>query len=372
MKIICNTAALTEVCSNIQRFVPAKAVTPHLEGILIRTTENSSIELCGYDLEIGVSAFMEARIEEQGGVILNAKTLCDILRHMPSDRVNIDCNERNICTISGGSAEYTIVSIPYTEYPELPRITDETIINVRQLVLREMVRQTIFAVSVDDSKAVHRGVKFEITNGEIKLIALDGYRLAIRKEFIEYNGEGTVSFIVPSKTLSELVKLINEEDGFINISLGKRHIIFTVNGYNIISRLLEGEFLDYKSAIPDAKSTCVRVNTKVLTECIERASIIITEKTRSPLKFVFENNEIRISAVTALGSASDKLEASIDGKRAELGFNNRFLTDALRSCDTDEILIDINGPISPVLLLPPEGDSFLYLILPVRLKNEEK
>lgn len=369
MRIICDTQSLTEVCLNVQRCVPAKAVLPHIEGILIKTAGTSEIELTGFDLDLGVTSVMEVNVERAGAAVLNAKTLCDILRHLPDDTVTIDCDEKNVCTVKSGDMEYTLVSLSPEEYPELPKITDETRIEISQRVLKDMIRQTIFAVSLDDSKAVHRGIKFEIVAGEIKLIALDGYRLAIRKEFIDYNGED-ISFVVPAKTLSELIKLIGDDDSFLEVKKGKRHISFSVNGYELISKLLEGEFLDYRAAIPTAKSTVVRVNTKNFIDSIERTSIIITEKMRSPLRFIFDEEQIKISVITALGSANDKLAASIDGKRTEIGFNNRFIMDALRSCDTDEVLIQLNGPFSPAIILPPDGDSFLYLVLPVRIKNE--
>ena len=195
------------------------------------------------------------------------------------------------------------------------------------------------------------------------------YRLALRTEFIEYVGED-ISFVVPAKTLSEVIKFIDDEEAFIEVNVGRKHIIFDIGDYHMISRLLEGEFLDYKTAIPTAKSATVRVKTKSLIDCIERASIIITEKIKSPIKFIFDEDTIKISAVTAMGSANDKIAGNTEGKRTEIGFNNRFMLDALRSCDTDEVLIHLNGPVSPAVIVPPESDSFLYLILPVRIKSE--
>ena len=369
MRIICDTQSLTEVCLNVQRCIPAKAVLPHIEGILIRTNGASTIELIGFDLDLGVPTTMEVNVERAGAIVLNAKTFCDILRKLPGETVTIDCDEKNVCTVKSGDFESTLISLSPEEYPELPKITDETTFRISQSVLKDMIRQTIFAVSVDDSKAVHRGIKFEIDPGELKLIALDGYRLAIRKEFIEYNGD-PVSFVVPAKTLAELIKLAGDDETFIELKKGKRHISFSVNGYELVSKLLEGEFLDYRAAIPTAKTAVVRVNTKNFIDSIDRTSIIITEKMRSPLRFIFDEDQIKISVITALGSANDKLAASVDGKRTEIGFNNRFIVDALRSADTDEVLIHLNGPFSPAVILPPEGDSFLYLILPVRIKNE--
>lgn len=368
MRIICDTQILTDACSNVARCVPSKAAMPHLECILMQA-DADGLRLSGFDLDLGIKTKLEVRVEQEGAAVLNAKMLCDILRKMPEDSVLIDCDEKNMCVIRSGNAEYRLISLKPEEYPELPTLTDRNTIRIRQIALRDMIKQTIFAVSMDESKSVHRGVKFEISSGEIKLVAIDGFRLAMRTEFIDYNGE-PFHFVAPSKTLSEVVKFIGEEDLFTEVSVGKKHILFEIGGYEIISRLLDGEFLNYMSAIPTARSTTVRVNTKKLIDCIERTSIIITEKIRSPIKFIFDEDQIKLSTMTAMGTASDRMEASIDGKRTEIGFNNRFMLDALRSCDTDEVLIHLNGPQSPAVIVPPEGTEFLYLILPIRIRNE--
>ena len=369
MKIICNTCSFTNTCLNVQRSIPSKAVLPHLEGILIETQGESSVKLTGFDLDIAIMTTLDVKVVEPGAAVLNAKTFCDILRHLPESTVTVTCNEKNICTITSGDVEYTLISLNPAEYPDLPSITEEVSFNVSADILKDMIKRTVFAVSADDGKTVHRGVKFEIKAGEIKLVALDGYRLAIRSEFTDYNSD-PLNFVVPAKTLYEIIKLAENEEGFIEVFKGRRHIKLNVNGYCLISKLLEGEFLDYRTAFPKGKSASVRVNTKNLINSIERTSIIITEKTKSPIKCIFEDDLIKLSAVTALGSASDKLEVSIDGDRTEIGFNNRFLLDALRSCDTDEVIIELNGSFSPAVIVPPEGDSFLYLILPVRIKND--
>ena len=368
MRIICDTEKFTEVCLNVQRCIPNRSVMPHLEGILIKTTDDGRIELSGFDLDMGITTRMDVRVEQPGAVVLNAKMFCDILRHLREETVYIDCDEKNVCTIKGGEYEYTMISLAPEEYPELPSVAEDTVLRISQKVLKNMIRQTIYAVSVDDSKTVHRGIKFEIAPGSLRLIALDGFRLAIRSEFTAYEGK-ELSFVVPAKTLSEIVKFIDDEDKEISLSIGRRHIIFEIGDYYIISRLLEGMFLDYRSAVPTAKSTVVRVNTSKMIECIEGASIMVTEKMKSPIKFIFDEDTVKLSTVTALGSFNDKFSASVDGKRTEIGFNNRFVMDALRSCECDEVLINLNGPLAPAVIVPTEGDHFLYLILPVKIKN---
>lgn len=366
MKIVCSTETLSQACQNVQRAVSTKTSIPAIEGILLKA-ENGRLYLTGYDLEVGINTSIEAKVEQDGSIILNARYLCDIIRRLPDEEVEIEADARQLCYIRSGETNYSLNGISAEEYPELPSVTGGAPVIIDQGILKNMIRQTIFAVADNNSNVVYTGIKFEIEKNQIKLIAVDGVRLAIRTEEIDYDGE-ELSFIVPGKTLSEVMKLIDEEDADVSLGVGKRHIVFEVNGYSIVSRLLEGEFLDYKSAVPASFATTVRVSTKTLMSSIDRTSLLITDRLKSPVRCIFDDNTIKISSITSLGTANDKISAQIDGERIEIGFNNRFLIEALRVCDTDEVLIKLNSPVSPIIILPPEGESFLFLVLPVRLK----
>lgn len=366
MKIVCSTETLSQACQNVQRAVSTKTSIPAIEGILLKA-ENGRLYLTGYDLEVGINTSIEAKVEQDGSIILNARYLCDIIRRLPDEEVEIEADARQLCYIRSGETNYSLNGISAEEYPELPSVTGGAPVIIDQGILKNMIRQTIFAVADNNSNVVYTGIKFEIEKNQIKLIAVDGVRLAIRTEEIDYNGE-ELSFIVPGKTLSEVMKLIDEEEADVSLGVGKRHIVFEVNGYSIVSRLLEGEFLDYKSAVPASFATTVRVSTKTLMSSIDRTSLLITDRLKSPVRCIFDDNTIKISSITSLGTANDKIFAQIDGERIEIGFNNRFLIEALRVCDTDEVLIKLNSPVSPIIILPPEGESFLFLVLPVRLK----
>ncbi|MBQ7543041.1 MAG: DNA polymerase III subunit beta [Clostridia bacterium] len=369
MKFVCDTATLSAACQNVQRAVSAKTSIPAIEGIFIKAL-GSELVLTGYDLELGITTSVPARVAENGGIILGARVLCDILRKLPADTLSVESDERQMAVIRCGDMEYSLIGISPDEYPELPTVNGGFPIVLQQEILREMIRQTIFSVAVNENKVVHTGIKFEIEPGEIKLIAVDGFRLAVRKEAVDYSGD-PISFIVPAKTLSEVVKLFSgEEDATVSIGVGKRHIVFEIGSFTVVSRLLDGEFLNYRSAIPNLVSTTVRVQTQRLIDSIERTSLIITDKIKSPLRCVFDEGMIRISSTTSLGSANDKIPAEITGSSVEIGFNNRFLLEALRVCDTDEVYLQLNGSVAPILIVPPQGDSFLFLILPVRLKAE--
>ena len=368
MKIYCDTSVLREACLNVQRAVSTKTTIPAIEGILIKAIGNELL-LTGYDLEVGISTSIPCRVAEQGAIILNARILCDIVRKIPGDQVYIETDERLLATIRGGEAEYSLIGIDGNEFPELPTVSGGYPVVVDQKMLKDMVRQTIFAVSTEDSKIVHTGVKFEIAPNLIRLVAVDGHRLAMRTETINYMGE-ELSFVVPAKTLNEVVKLINDEEDTVSLGVGKRHIIFEIGNYQIVSRLLDGDFLNYKNAIPTSCAATAKVNTREMIESIDRTSLIITDKFKSPVRFIFDDKVVRISSITALGTANDSFGCEYEGPRVEIGFNNKLLLDALRACDADEVKIELNSGSAPILILPTEGDSFLFLILPMRLKKD--
>ena len=350
---------------NVQKAVMTKTAMPILEGILFTTTENG-IKLTGYDLEIGIETNIEADVIEEGSVILNAKTFCDIIKHIPYDKVIFETDEKLQCKIYCGDIEYFMTGISPKDYPELPVIINGKNIEIGQKVLKDMIKKTIFSVAVNDVRVIHKGIKFEIKPGEIRLVAIDSHRIALRKEFINYNGE-EVAFVVPAKTMGEIMKLIPDDDEYVKVGLGRRHILFEINGYTIISRLLEGEFMKYESIIPQNFNTVIRTKSKDMIDCIERVSLIITDRFKAPLKMEFRDNELRVSTATALGTANDKIGVSVDGNDIEIGIQSRYILDALRAGEEDEVLMNMVNPLSPVCIVPTTGDSFLYLILPVRL-----
>ena len=367
MKLICDTQKLSEICSNVQRAVSTKSSIPAIEGILLNAEENQ-LNLTGYDLEVGVSTNMEAKVEEAGSIVLNARILCDILRSLPAETVRIESDERLVCRIKSGDAEFSLIGISAAEYPELPSVESGFPIVIGGELLKDMIRKTIFATAENDVKVVHTGVRFEIRDKKIRLVAVDGFRLAIRNEEIDYEGEEKV-FVAPKKTLNEVVKLITGEET-VSMNVGKRFIVFEIGSYRIVSRLLDGEFLNYQAAISGAVHATIRVNTRMLINSIERTSLIITDRAKSPIRCIFDSDLIRISSTTALGTANDRVPCSGDGEKMEIGFNNRYLLDALRVCDTDEVIVSLNSPILPILITPTEGEAFLFLVLPVRLKTE--
>ncbi len=368
MKFSCNTSELSDACQIVQRAASTKTALPAVEGILL-SAENGKLTLTGYDLEMGIITTIPCVCLAEGRLVLNAHMFSETIRKLPGDIVTIESDVRQIATIESDNFKTSIIGMNADDYPELPSISGGYDVELDQRVLKDMVRKTIFSAAVKDSKIVHTGVKFEIEEGHIRLVAVDGVRLAIRNENIDYSGE-ELTFVVPAKTLNEVIKLLGDEDEKVSLSVGNRHITFSIGKYYIISRLLDGEFLNYKAAIPTAAKTVVKVNTGSFLDSIDRTSLIITDRIKSPIKCVFSNDSIVMSSTASIGASNDKIPAEITGDDITIGFNNKYMIDALRVCDTDEVKIMLNSPVAPILVVPTEGEDFIFLILPVRLKNE--
>ena len=369
MKFICNTRELSTACNNVIRAVSTKVTIPTIEGILIECGSNT-LSLTGYDFEFGINTIMNVDVVEPGAIVINAKVLCDIIRKLNNDEVTIETNGTSVSIISG-AAQYNITGIDADDYPELPSVNNGKRIELEQSIIYSMINQTVFAVAdTESSKPVYTGLKFVIENGMLTMVGVDGYRLAIRKESIGYDGED-IEFVVPKKTIKEIIKLFNlEDDKKINMLISKRHIVFEIDNYSIISRLLDGEFIDYQAAIPKVSSTTILINTNDAIDCIERTLPVIENNQKNPIRCLFDGDQMRVSTVSSLGRVVDYTHANTSGDRVEIGFNSKFMLDALHASDTDEVKIELGGPVSPAVIKPINSDSFIFLVLPMRLRNE--
>ena len=368
MKFSCSKQKLNEAVLNVQRAVSQKSTMPALEGILIRTI-NGKLVLTGYDLEIGITTSIDAMIYEDGGVVASARLFSEIIRRMPEEQIEIETDSKLTIYITSGKSDYKIIGLPDKDFPELPSVTAGESMTIKGDTLKSMIRQTIYAISDKDIKPAHKGSLFEIESKSLKIVSVDGYRLAVRKEPIDF--EGDKKFIVPGKSLAEVEKLITDNTSEVTINVGSRHIIFKIDEYSIITRLIEDEFMNYKSAIPTAHSTEIKVNTRKFINTIDRMSLLLNERMKNPIRCSIDSSLIKTSCNTPLGQAYDELDAEITGEDLEIGFDNRYMMDALKNTDTDEVKIHMNGPLSPIVIMPGEGDSFIFLVLPVRLRNDK-
>ena len=368
MKFECEKSLLASAIEGVSRAITNRAAIPVLEGIYM-IAEGFNLILNGFDMEMGFTTTIECNVLVPGETVLDAKLLGSMVSRMPAGNVCIELNDEGQAKISGGVAEFEIPALNASDYPSLPVTGADNTMTLKCGVIREMIEKTIYAVSQDDKKPAHTGELFVIEPGSLTVVALDGYRLAIIQRNVDCSRD--IRIIIPSKTLQELLKIMGGADEEVKIDANRRYVVFTTNGYTIMSRLIEGDFLNYESVIPKDKKTRITVDCKTFIDTIERASLIITERLKNPLRISFTENKITVRCQTPLGKVVDEFApVEMTGDAVEIGFNNRYLLDALRYSKCEKMVLEINGPLSPVKILPENGKDFIYLVLPVRFKNE--
>lgn len=369
MKFSCEKALLQSAIAVTARAVSPKSSIPALEGILLEAGEN--LRLTGYNLETGIRTQVSAQVDRKGCLVLSARLFGEIIRKLPDDVISFTA-EGSMVNIKCGMSEFNIMGIDPEEFPDLPSVDQENAFNIMQKSLKSMISQTLFAVSDNESRPVHTGSLFEVSEEGLTVVSVDGYRLALRREAIDRKVGDSFSFVVPGSALGEVEKICADSEELATITQGSRHIMFQMGQTILISRRLEGEFLNYRQSIPRSNSIKVQGDTKELLTTIDRVSLIINENNKSPLRCVFDDGLLRISTRTAIGDAADRCTISGDGKGLEIGFNNRYLMDALKAAPAQRVRLELQTGVSPCVILPAEGEeNFLYMVLPVRLKAGE-
>lgn len=370
MKFSCEKALLQAAISTTSRAVSPKSSIPALEGILLEA--GSDLRLTGYNLETGIRTIVPADIREEGTLVLGARLFGEIIRKLPDDIVTFQA-ENYMVNIKCGMSEFNILGTDPEEFPELPTVEYQNSLILPQSKLKAMISQTLFAVSDNESRPIHTGSLFEVDGNGLTIVSVDGYRLALRHEAIDKKeGAETFSFVVPGAALSEVEKICSDVDEPASVTQGARHVMFKVGDTMLVSRRLEGEFLAYRQAIPRNNTIHVEGDTRALLSSIDRVSLIISDKLKSPLRCVFDSNLLKISTKTAIGDAYDECPLSGDGGGLEIGFNNKYLMDALKASPADKVRLELTTGVSPCVILPTEGEeNFLYMVLPVRLKAGE-
>ena len=370
MKFSCEKALLQAAISTTSRAVSPKSSIPALEGILLEA--GNDLRLTGYNLETGIRTIVPADIREEGTLVLGARLFGEIVRKLPDDIVTFQ-SENYMVNIKCGMSEFNILGTDPEEFPELPTVEYQNSLILPQSRLKAMISQTLFAVSDNESRPIHTGSLFEVDSNGLTIVSVDGYRLALRHEAIDKKeGAETFSFVVPGAALSEVEKICSDVDDPASVTQGARHVMFKVGDTMLVSRRLEGEFLAYRQAIPRNNTIHVEGETRALLSSIDRVSLIISDKLKSPLRCVFDSNLLKISTKTAIGDAYDECPLSGDGGGLEIGFNNKYLMDALKAAPADKVRLELTTGVSPCVILPTEGEeNFLYMVLPVRLKAGE-
>ena len=366
MKFSCEKALLSAAVSVTSRAVAVKSSIPAMEGILIEA--GSELRLTGYNLETGIQARVPSEITQTGSLVLPARLFGEIVRNLPDDMVVVSSQEYTV-HIQCGPSKYKILATDAEEFPELPSVDQQNSLTIGQNVLRSMISQTLFAVSDNESRPVHTGSLFEIEGDSLTVVSVDGYRLALRRERMdERTGADAFSFVVPGAALGEVEKICSGEEP-VTVIQGARHILFRTGDNLLVCRRLEGEFLAYRNAIPRNNTIQVECAGRALLTSIDRVSLIISEKLKSPLRCVFGDGVVDITTKTAIGDAADQCPIEGDGQGLEIGFNNKYLKDALKAAPAERLRLEFTSGVAPCVILPAEGEeNFIYMVLPVRLK----
>ncbi len=372
MKFICEKSNLLKALNSVVRGVSSKTTMPILEGILIQTNDNQ-VKFTTYDLELGIEYVIDCEVIEQGNTVVTATVFSEIIRKLPDTDISITVDDKELLVIECEGSLYKLATMNPLEFPELPTINEENWVELEQNKLKDMISKTIFAVSTETHRPIFTGCLFEVKDNKINVVAVDGYRLGWKSKILEEK-VNDFKVVIPGKTLNEVNKIISDSFDKIKISVAKNQALFEMENCKIVTRLLEGEFLDYERVIPKTWETRIRCNKKELQECFERVSLIsmssIEKERKYPVKVTIEIGKIVISCKNQAGDAKEEVFLTTEGKNLEVGFNPKYFLDALKAIDDEEIYVEFGSSLSPSIIKSVEelGD-YIYMILPIRIQE---
>ena len=371
MNFTCEKDKMLKAINSVVKGVASKTTMPILEGILIQTNDNE-IKLTTYDLEIGIEYVIESEVIEQGSTVVNAIMFSEIIRKLPDTDINFNINENNLLVIECEGSLYKLATMNPEEFPELPKIDIENSVELEQRSLKNMIRKTIFAVSNEENRPIFTGCLFEVTNNKINVVAIDGFRLGwvsnyLSKQYSDFTA------VIPGKTLNEVNKIVTDSFEIIKIGVSKNQALFEMENCKIVTRLLDGEFLNYSNVVPKNWETRIRVNKNIFQNCFERISLIsastIEKEKKYPVKINVDIGKVTISCTNQTGDAKEEMYVATEGKNLEIGVNPKYFLDALKAIDDEEVFVDFGTSISPCVIRPIENEDYTYMILPIRMKE---
>ena len=368
MRFTCEKSMLVTGLNITGRAVAQKSALSAIEGILCKAEDGLS--LTGFNMETAITYQIEAEISDAGQCVLPAKLFGDIIRRLPEGPVTVVVDENFKVSIRAGYASFTISAESAEDYPELPDVGSGRSVRIPQTALKELIGGTIFSVSENQGRPIHTGVKFEVEENTVSAIAVDGFRLARRTYHSEETAGQNMSFVVPAQGLKEVEKILQDEDDEVIFTLGMKHILFSIGPATLICRLLEGEFLDWRRVVPTNCPVKLVANVAELASSIERVGLIVSEKYKSPVRCVFSDQVLLLKTNTTIGAAEDRCSIAGDGKELEIGFNVRYLCDALRAVPSEEVVLELTNGLSPIVMTPVDDKyDFSYMVLPVRINT---
>lgn len=363
MKLICSKQNLLYGVNIVSKAVPTRTTMAILECILIDASANE-IKLTANDMELGIETKIEGQIEERGIIALDAKIFSEIVRKLPDSDVTIETDSNFKTTITCEKAKFNIVGKSGDDFSYIPFIERNESVHISQFTLKEVIRQTIFSIADNDNNKLMTGELFEINENELKVVSLDGHRISIRKIQLKENYEHK-KVVVPGKTLQEVSKILpGNADSEVDIYITENHIVFEFDNTTVVSRLIEGEYFKIEQMLSSDYETKVKINKRELLDCIDRATLLVKEGDKKPIIFRITDEDMEISINSQLGSMKEEIDIQKEGKDILIGFNPKFLIDALRVIDDENITIYMVNPKAPCYIRDDE-QKYIYLILPV-------
>ena len=364
MIFTCNKQDLQDAILIAQKAITGKSTITILEGILIKAQGNT-LTLIGSDKDISIETKLAADIKQPGEIVIDSKIFGEIIRKLPNDKVTIETLDNNTVQITCLKSVFNIVYMDADQFPELPKINENQIFSIPQSTLKNMIKGTSFAITQDESRPILQGILFEVNDGHLNLVALDGYRLAVRTELLDTSN--SINAVIPGKTLIEVAKILEDSDENVNITFTTNHILFSLENTKVISRLLEGEYIKYNSLLPQEYKLLVNIKRQDLQNGIERASLMSTDSNSNLIKLNIESDTIIITSNSQLGKVREEVAIDLQGESLQIAFNSRYILDILKNMEAEEIIMEFTSSVSPCILKDKESDKCKYLVLPVRL-----
>ena len=366
MKLICEGLDLSDAVLKVIKATASKTTNPILEGIKLRASEDT-LTLSATDLEISIEKVIPADVKIEGEVVVPGKFFADFIKKLSNEQIELTLTDKNALKIKYTDSEGFIQCMNADEFPEIKELVNPETIVLKRKDLRDLINRTIFSVAIDDARPILKGCLFEISNTTVTSVALDGYRLALtKKPLVSTTAE--FSCIVPARTLSEISKILEgNDDDDTEVLIQKNYLLVNVNNTKVITRLLDGEFINYKQVIPQAINSVVTINKKQLEFGLERASLLARMDKNNLVKFEVKDKLLTLSSASDIGNVTENITISLEGKDITIAFNARYMSECMRIIDDEFIKINFTSSIAPCTITSTEGDEYLYLILPVRI-----
>lgn len=367
MKMKCNRKDLMEAVSLVEKAVPVSTPISVLEGIFIEAKENA-FKLVGNNMDLGIECFIPADVEEKGLAMVRASLFSNAVKKLPdtNEDVFMEIDEKDNLKIECGHAKFNFSTSSAEEFPQLSQVLDGKSFEIKEALVKNMIKQTVYAVSSKEDKPVLTGLLFDVDKSSINVVGCDGFRVAIRKEEIE--NEETLKFIFPGKNAKELLGILGETDELVKISVNENNVKFVTDRCIFVSRVIDGEYLNYQSVANHKNTLEFVVERRKILNSIDRAATIVNEASKSHVLLDIDETSVSIDCESVMGKVKDKFNIDMQGEPMQIAFNPKYLIEAFKNVEDNKIKLSFSTPVTPAVIRPLDGEKYVYIILPVRIK----